>query len=208
MRANAAGRAAVLVTTLAAPLFADAGHAKFEVIDGLVALVNAVLFVVGACMFVPWLRRALACAVALADLPELRRHRDRSVFWAFAIPVVSLFRPYQMVRVLDQAMDPLSVAEPPASPADLAASSSQLPSRRRPYLKRPPVGPWWAFWLFASFFGMVAAGSPEASPGFDIAIAAAGVIAAICADQVVTRLTARIVELARRKGRVPLTPAS
>jgi hypothetical protein len=194
MLANMVGCAAIALLWPAADVFADA--AQLQGVAELASLLQLLLFVVGAAAFVPWLRAALAWGVELADSRELRRHRSRGVFWTFAVPIMNLVWPYRMMRDLDRAIDPSALAEAP----EVASERTTAGVRGgRAYAKHPPVRPWWTCWVFARLFGCVTV-ARRVEPGYELLVAAAWALSALAAAQIVSRLTARIVEVARRRA--------
>ncbi|NOU28971.1 MAG: DUF4328 domain-containing protein [Polyangiaceae bacterium] len=197
MLANMGVSFAIAILWPAVETFADAEQEQR--ISGMASTIQLVLFLVGAVTFVPWLRGAISCGVALADSEELRRHRDRGVFWSFAVPFMNLVWPYRMLRALDVAIDPAALPEASDSANEAPSTALDRASERRIYAKHPPVRPWWGCWLFARLLAFTSTGR-RVDPGVELVIAAAWALSALAAAQIVSRLTARIVEVARRRA--------
>ncbi len=106
--------------------------------------------------------------------------------WAvgyFFVPVISLYRPYQIFSEIWKASDP------GPAPRDGAAWQA---------LKVPAlVGVWWAFWLCSGIIDQLSRTTPGETIGIALG-AALRLIAAVLASLVVRRFTAREEQTARR----------
>lgn len=109
-----------------------------DVRQGLIGLVQIVLFVGTVVAFLMWLHRARR------NLPALHARDLRfSPGWAvgyFFIPILNLFRPYQAVKETWKASDPTTLH--PTAWKDSRGSSV--------------LRWWWAFWLIMNWLGMIA----------------------------------------------------
>src|SRR5580658_2478717 len=77
-----------------------------------ITIVPSLTFLVATVLFLRWLRQAYEVAGVLR--PEsLRRFRSNQVIWAFILPIVSFFRPVQIVKDLFALSDPKGLPDPP-----------------------------------------------------------------------------------------------
>lgn len=101
-----------------------------------------VAFVLTAVAFASWKVAAYRLVPALSGLPA-----DRSPGWAagaYAVPIMNLYVPYQIMREIREASDPadLDVGFGAASPA-------------------VPLRTWWALWLVGGVLGRIVDRIPE-----------------------------------------------
>ena len=165
---------------------------------------SVVLYVVTGLCFFQWASRAFQAARRLGAAPK--RFTARSVIWGFIIPILNLFRPYQGLRALDAAVDPLLVPEPPPQPETTAhaggyrqAALAGGGSHRE--VRRPPLLGWWALWVGGSAIGWfrgAAAHDGTALRVFDLFQSSIQAASAALAIVVVHRFGLLFVERARR----------
>lgn len=105
--------------------------------EGIIGILHFLLYVVSAVFFIAWFRRSYF------NLHSRTRNLQYSEGWAagsWFVPILNLFRPYQIMKELDQ-------------------EHSNLIERRSSEKVRPLgdlIGFWWAFWIFASLIGRYA----------------------------------------------------
>jgi hypothetical protein len=133
---------------------AEAAGAINEHLRTVHGLSIALYLITGIC-FLQWVSRAFQAARRLGAAPK--RVSARSVIWGFAIPILNLFRPYQGLRALDAAIDPLLLPVPPPQPETSAHSGgyrqAALASAPTRNVRRPPLLGWWALWVAGMVFG-------------------------------------------------------
>lgn len=99
--------------------------------------VQFVVYLTTVVLFLRWIHRAHR------NLPALGARNLRfSSGWAVGywfIPIISLFRPYQVIKEISKASDPS------IDSADASSWQNAAPS--------PVIGWWWAFWLISNFVG-------------------------------------------------------
>lgn len=178
-------------------------------LSGRLATLSTVGLWIGALGFLPWLKATYERARRVMPSAALEEEWQRGPVTGFFIPILSFVRPYQAVRVLDEAVDPELMPEAPpervetnALYRDPAAMFTQ-PGRR--VLKPAPVAIWWSLWLgrlamqlFVSF----------STPRSNMKIALQnGVVfaAAIAAFVVVWRIDERLRESERRAASLRAT---
>jgi hypothetical protein len=145
---------------------------------GIALILYVIVLIVCAIVFLMWLYRARRNLPALG-VADVRWSPGWSIAWWF-IPIMSLFRPYQVVKETWRASDPTSL--------------SQWSSERPPGI----YGWWWGLFLVYGFVGNATdSTSTGGTPGFDAAalIDLAGLIvgigSALCAMWIVRDITAR-----------------
>lgn len=162
-------------------------------------------YLVGAVPFMLWLGLSYEWGIYLTGSPSLREEEQRGLFLGFFVPVAFWVRPYQVVQALNLGIDPLSHPEPLPTPLEApegyrGRSSSLVVA---PRLAAPPVKLWWGLWLLTSalaFCPFIVADLERDPIYARLALCLARSADAVVAAVVVSRLTARIAELARRKG--------
>jgi hypothetical protein len=189
-----------------------ASQAQLELADQLVNLgafaINALLLVT-AIVFLRWVHRLVTLTRALGA-PDLRWTPSQAV-WGFIIPFVSLVRPYQVLRDVQQRLDPEEVA-PPAPrlerdlQADYRSSALVLPPRAKA-LTSSLLGLWWGSFIAMSVVARLANAFVKGATTTHAVVAAyhsdmlasgLAVVAAALCMQVVRSLTARLEERFRR----------
>jgi hypothetical protein len=152
-------------------------------VSGISLILYFIIYIVCIVVFLMWLYRARHNLPALGAA-DIRWSPGWSIAWWF-IPIMSLFRPYQVVRETWQASDPAT-----------------MPGWRR---DTPPAifGWWWGLFLVNSIGGNITdryAKSVGGAPGFsasvvltfvDVAALIAGVGAAWAAIQIISDITLR-----------------
>ncbi len=145
---------------------------------GIALVLYAVVLIVCTIVFLMWLYRARSNLPALGAA-DVRWSPGWSIAWWF-IPIMSLFRPYQVVKETWQASDPES-----------------LPGWRR---EPPPAifGWWWGLFLLYGFAGNATDSTPtggtagfDAAALIDLAFLIIGIGSALCAIYIVRDITAR-----------------
>ena len=107
------------------------------------------VLVVTAILFLRWLHRAVDVASTVSG-KRMRWTPSRAVT-SFFIPIVSLWRPYQVLRDLHDQLAPDGVPEPAPRPRlDGSGGYRDIPMDRAPppkTLRRASIGLWWALFL-------------------------------------------------------------
>lgn len=203
MWVNAAAPVALAMSLLASREVA--GYDDLVAVHRVTQWGQAAAYLIGAVPFMLWLGRAYEWGIYLTGSPNLREEEQRGLFLGFFVPVAFWVRPYQVVQALNLGIDPLAEPEPPPSPLEAPEGyrgrSSTLETAPRVAL--PPVKLWWGLWLLTSalsFCPFIVADLERDPIYAQLALCLARSADAIAAAVVVSRLTARIVELARRKG--------
>lgn len=168
---------------------------------------------IGALGFLPWLKATYERARAVTESPALEEEWRRGPVTGFFIPLVNLVRPYNAVKVLDEALDPDLVAEPPPQRVETGALYRDAAAAfTRPVLKavkHAPVGLWWALWLGRV---VVQIAVRFTGPATNMKIAFQdGVVfgAALAAFVVIWRISERLHEVERRHAALSsVLPAS
>lgn len=116
---------------------------------GLLTIVDVAMLVFTAVVFLRW----LTCAVSLASSMSAMRLRwtSSAAVWSFFMPVVGLWRPYQVLRDLYDLLAPDAVPEPAPKPVlDGSGGYRDVPLKAAPPPRPIPhafIGAWWAFFL-------------------------------------------------------------
>jgi Domain of unknown function (DUF4328) len=110
----------------------------FEIVVGLSGLGQSLVYIVTAVAFCMWFYRAYK-NLKVWRIPGLKYSPGWAVGYFF-IPILNLFRPYQIAQEIWKASDPRVPIEGPQW-RDNSGSSV--------------VGAWWAFWLIANFVGQI-----------------------------------------------------
>ncbi len=173
-------------------------------LSGKLAIVSSLGIWIGALGFLPWLKGSYARARAVTESPALETHWQRGTIVGFFIPFLNLVRPYQVVRTLDEALDPELVPEAPAQRVeknalyrDAAAVFTTHASRT---VKHAPVALWWTLWIGRMVAPMLVRVSGLAGNNIAIALQNGTVFAAALAALVVIwRISERLNEVERRR---------
>lgn len=176
--------------------------------DGSVVLGYALLLVT-ALSFLRWVRQLVLLTRVLGGrwLPWT----PRQATWAFLLPVVSLFRPYQVLRDVQRELDPSEIL-PPEVRLDREGGGDY----RSPALVLPPVakalpsaflGLWWGLFVSMNVLSRVVASKMDDADSLprlvsayqaEVALDVLAIAAAFFAVRVVRSLTARLDERFRR----------
>ena len=108
--------------------------------EGLIAVVYFIIFVIASIIFLVWVNRANK-NINSFQRPVPRFTSGWAVGWFF-IPIMSLFRPYQVVSEIWKASNP--EIDPELNTVEHLPSSAV-------------VALWWAFFLLSNFIGNIAA---------------------------------------------------
>jgi hypothetical protein len=109
--------------------------------QALIGFGQTALYIVVAVLFLIWIHRAYKNLTSL-NATDLRFTPGWAVGWFF-VPIMSLFRPYQVASEIYKASDPNIAATTGSTSWKNAAPS-------------PIVGLWWAFFLISNFVGQIA----------------------------------------------------
>lgn len=102
-----------------------------------VAIIYLLIFILSGVMFISWFRRAYA---NLHKRVSGLEHQEVHAAWCWFIPILNLFRPYQIMMELYRRTDQyLSERRPDYQPA----------------LDYQKVGWWWGFWVLSSILGQI-----------------------------------------------------
>jgi hypothetical protein len=161
------------------------------------------LRLVTAIFFFVWISRVFQAA---RDLDARPGYTASWVIVGFFIPILNLIRPYQGLRALDTAIDPLTLPEPPPRPEVASHAGSYreaaLVDRGSAFdVRPPPLLGWWVLWLgsgVVSLLGFAVGPSWVAVWVSHVLNAAGQAICAALAVVVVHRISERLMERARR----------
>jgi hypothetical protein len=182
---------------------AEAAGAMNERMNALSGL-SMLLLLVGGLLFFLWVASAFDAAVLLGARPV--RFKASSVIVGFMVPFLNLFRPFQGLRALDDAIEPAVLPEPRPVPetgehgggyreAALAGAAAAADTRR------PPLLAWWALWIGGSVLSLARLGESDdwmSARTLDAIVAASEALCAALAIVVVHRIGSRLQERARR----------
>lgn len=177
-----------------------------ELVNVSMVLVNGAL-VLTAFVFVRWVRQLVRMTRALGA-KDMQWSVSQAT-WGFFIPILSLFRPYQVLRDVQQRLEPEEI-EPPAPHVarDAAVDYRNVAMVIPPMAKRVPdslLGIWWGSFVVMSFLGRFA-NRAAASDLADvvtnyqaqIVVSVIAIASAALATRVIRGLTARLEERFRR----------
>jgi hypothetical protein len=142
----------LLTVLVAASDFTPAGMDELLVdVSGKLASISGLSVWIGALGFLPWLKATYVRARAVTESPALEEEWHRGPVRGFFIPFVNLVRPYNAVKVLDEALDPDLVPEPAPLRVETGAlyrdPAAAFTSPVLRAVKHAPVGLWWALWV-------------------------------------------------------------
>lgn len=195
----------VLTIAVAVIDFVPAEVADFLVdFTGTLAIVSSVGIWIGALGFLPWLKGSYARARAVTESPALETHWQRGTIVGFFIPFLNLVRPYQVVKTLDDALDPDLVPELPPQRVERAGlyrdAAAAFETRATRTVKRAPVVLWWSLWIGRMVAPMLVRVSGLAENNSAIALQNGTVFAAaLAAFVVIWRISERLREVERRR---------
>lgn len=176
-------------------------------LETLGALGSALMLLATGVLFLRWVHGLVAATRALGN--ERLRWRPADAVWAFIIPIISLVRPYQVLRDVHDALEPDAVAPPAprvtAGERDGYRGVTVVEPAAPPRLPPAFIGLWWAAFVASRFAGQGGSIAPDANAaqvasGFRSVtiVHALSIVAAMCAIVVVRGVTARLVERHRR----------
>jgi hypothetical protein len=111
----------------------------FEILVGLSGLGQSLVYIVTSIAFCMWFYRAYK-NLKVWRIPGLKYSAGWAVGYFF-IPILNLFRPYQVAQEIWKASDPRVSIE--AGPQWRDNSGSSV------------IGGWWTFWLFSNIFARI-----------------------------------------------------
>lgn len=173
------------------------------------AITQNVLLLVTAILFIAWVRQLVSLTRALGGRGLAWRPKEAT--WAFILPVVSFFRPYQVLRDVQQELAPEDVL-----PAELRLDrDAQADYRSAAFVVPPPSPPlsdtflaaWWGSFVAGNVLSRVvtamASGTPSLSSTvltyrLDLVLDVVEVAGAVLAVRVVRGLSTRLAERFRR----------
>ncbi|HAW21276.1 MAG TPA: hypothetical protein DCX14_13935 [Flavobacteriales bacterium] len=103
-----------------------------------VGLIQTLVYVSSMVLFVQWFRRAYANLERAGINIE---HQESMALWGFAIPIISLFRPFTIAREIANGY--------------VAAIRRSEPDYINP-ISKPLMGVWWTLYLITNVFGQIA----------------------------------------------------
>lgn len=187
-------------------------QAQLETADSLVdfgLFATVLMMVVTAIFFLRWIHRLVKLTRSLGA--EDLRWKPSEAVWAFLIPFISLFRPYQVLRDVQQRLEPEEI-EPPSVQLDRNVETDYrsvafvVPPAPKP-LPNSLLGLWWGSYVAVNVMGRVANSFGKHSSSIDsimtsyelaIFTSALAVVVAVLAVGVIRSLTARLGERFRR----------
>lgn len=170
------------------------------------SLVHTFLLVVTAVLFLRWLHRTV---LTTRMLGAFVLHSPKDAVWGFFIPIVSIKRPYDVLKNVQEALLDPALPEPQASAVrDVGAGYRDVQFEAPPPPKPLPaaaVGAWWGMYMFSNVVAS-SVGRAELRTLSDITRRNAGIVMSSCLDLVsallaivmVRGITARLVERYRR----------
>jgi len=184
--------------------------ATLETSDTLVRIGSVVqlgLLLVTAVLFLRWIHRLVKATRALGG--DTLRWKPSEAVWSFIIPIISVTRPFHVLRDVHDHLAPEAAPEPVAQ---VVASESS--GYRSVEMKEPPpaekvphasIGAWWGFFWLGNVFSNIASRQTGTSTsalvlgnGLNAVADAIEVVSAILAIVVVRGVTSRLVERYRR----------
>ncbi|HVH41010.1 MAG TPA: DUF4328 domain-containing protein, partial [Labilithrix sp.] len=134
------------------------------------AVAGAVLLLVTGPLFLRWVHRLASLTRALGEAGHLSWSPAQAV-WAFIIPFISLFRPYQVLSELQQKLDPDDIL-PPAPRVDRDAQSDYrsvalvTPPAPKP-VPRALLGLWWGCFIASNLISRLSTKLQEHAEGIE-----------------------------------------
>ncbi len=132
-----------------------AGAATASSLEGLAVLsgVELVLLIVTAVVFLRWLARAVSIASTMSTI-RLKWTSSAAV-WSFFMPIVGLWRPYQVLRDMHDLLAPDAMPEPAPKPVlDGSGGYRHVEMKSAPPRLPVPhtsIGLWWGLFCAARF---------------------------------------------------------
>ena len=195
-----AGRARLAVIALGATavlhgveIVAAAGG-QTESMAPALSIGEPVSLLVTAVLFLRWLHRAVAFTAIMN--PTRLKWTPAAAVWGFFMPIVGLWRPYQVVRDVHDALAPDAVPEPAPRPRlDGAGGYRHVEMERAPApaaLPHASIGWWWGLFVGARVLGL---GDAQRSTWIGAAVS---ILSAILGGLVVRAIDGRLAERFRR----------
>jgi len=134
---------------LLAGTFPALSHETRATVATLGQIVEVSLLLLTAVLFLTWLSRVVALTRSISTVP-LSWTPSQAV-WGFFIPLLSMYRPYQVVRDVHDRLDPDGVPEPAPRPrldgsgGYRSVAMDQAPPPRT--LPHASIGAWWGLFL-------------------------------------------------------------
>ena len=187
-------------------------QANLEAADGLVnsgLVADYVVLAVTAVLFLRWVHLLVTLTRAFGD--GYLSWRPSSAVWGFFLPIVSLFRPYQVLRDVHAALDPRNVLPPTAridrdAAGDYRSVALITPPEPKP-LPKGFIGVWWGVYVMTNILSRIVNANEQAATTVDgvsavyrgdILVDVVDLVAAVLAIRVVSSVTARLAERFRR----------
>lgn len=152
-------------------------------------LAQMTMLVVTAVLFLRWLSLVVTLSRTTSTTP-LRWTASEAV-WGFFIPIISLYRPYQVLRDVHDQLAPDGVPEPaPRARLDGSGGYRSVPMEKAPPPRALPhasIGAWWGLFVAERLLGAFGTGAQVLAIG-----------AAALAVLVVRSVQARLEERYRR----------
>lgn len=153
------------------------------------ALAEKAMLVVTAVLFLRWLALVVTLSRATSTTPL--RWTASAAVWSFFIPLVSLYRPYHVLRDVHNLLAPEGVPEPAPRPRlDGSGGYRNVPMEKAPPPRTLPhasIGAWWGLFVAERMLG-----------GFGLGAQVLAIGAALLAVLVVRSVEARLEERHRR----------
>ncbi|MEM9987842.1 MAG: DUF4328 domain-containing protein [Bacteroidota bacterium] len=105
-----------------------------DALQGLLGLGHVALYLAAAVFFVRWMARAHANYELASQNASL--YTSSAVKWAFFIPILNLFRPYQILKEMRDDLQKI-----------VGGARNNYPNWR--------LGTWWGFWIVAQIISQV-----------------------------------------------------
>jgi hypothetical protein len=160
-------------------------------------LASSLTWLAGTVLFLMWLHRAVSNTTLLGSPVSWRPAQAVSSFF---IPIIGLFRPYQVVTDVYRASDPSRIADMPSYVPREGAHYRESAVERvaTPRWSYPaPIGAWWTLFILRNFVG-IAAFPLFGWTGVTLAKAAADIVACGLCLLVMRSINERQRELCRR----------
>lgn len=143
-----------------------------------VGIIQLIMMITTAVFFLRWMHLAYS-NLHSQQIPGLRATPKMAMWWWF-IPLMNMFRPFQIMKEIWQASDPSSTAE-------------NWKSIKPPWM----FGTWWGFWLFQGILGQAAfkltlKGGPDTNSLAEVLTAGSDItslVAGLLLLSIVTKIT-------------------
>ncbi len=173
---------------------------------------SVVMLIVTAVLFSMWVHGLVATTRALGS--ERLRWQPGEAVWSFFIPLLNLWRPYQVLRDVHDVLEPDAVPAPVprmvVGEHDGYRGVTAIDAPPPPTLPPSLIGLWWGTFMLSKVIGRFATKSPTATSEqlvstyqYVMVSSLVSMAAAVLAAVVVRGLTARLVERQRRLAAMP-----